>query len=340
MWSWACRGWVVLAILSAVLTGCDGGETDPPDEPEWALVMSDQPGALLSIWGTSASDVWVVGADALDGTGPLVLRYDGAAWERLETGETQGDLWWVHGFEGGPVFLGGSDGVILRWESGAFTKMTTPGTGTVFGLWGASAGAMWAVGGSADKAGFAWRLAGDAWEPEASLPADVVADAAIWKMYGHAADDAWMVGSNGVSFHWDGAALEQGDTGVGSSLFTVHANAERYTAVGGLVSGFIVEDDGSGWKDALPGGALYGLTGVHLGEGDVGWAVGQYGSVYSRDASGWHEEDHGLHFKGDLHAVWLDPSGGVWAAGGQTSSFPLTEGLLVHRGDPVAEGGP
>lgn len=335
--------WVKAAFLFAIaaVAGCDdGGETHPPPDSKWQLVMSGQPGALLSIWGTAADDVWVVGADARDGAGPLVLRYDGAAWSRLPTGQTEGDLWWVYGFEGGPVYLGGSGGVILRYDAGAFTRMTTPGTDTVFGLWGPSASEMWAVGGAADKSGFAWRLQGDAWEAEPSLPADVAADAAIWKVFGRSADDAWMVGSNGVSFRWDGAALSQAETGVGSSLFTVHANAKRFAAVGGLAGGFIVENDGSGWTDALPGGALYGLTGVCLGAGDEGHAVGQYGSVYSRDSSGWHEEDHGLDFKGDLHAVWLDPKGGVWASGGQTSSFPLTEGLLIHRGDPVAEGGP
>jgi hypothetical protein len=268
-----------------------------------------------------------------------VLRYDGSAWERLPTGQSQGDLWWVFGFDGGPVYMGGAGGVILRYEGGSFTPMSTPGTDTVFGIWGASPDDVWAVGGALDKSGFAWRLNGDAWAAEPSLPADVVVNAAIWKMFGRGADDAWLVGSNGVSFHWDGATLTQGETGVGSSLFTVHANADRFTAVGGLVTGFIVENDGTGWTNALPQDALYGLTGVCLGAGDSGWAVGQYGTMYARDADGWHEADHGLSFQGDLHGVWLDPSGGVWAAGGRTASYPLTDGVLIHKGDPVAEGG-
>jgi hypothetical protein len=291
------------------------------------------------VWGTSETDVWTVGGDARDGTGPLVLHYDGDGWERLETGQTEGDLWWVFGFEGGPIYMGGAGGVILRYEGGSFTSMETPTTDTVFGIWGASPSDMWAVGGLFDNSGFAWRLEGQAWEPEPTLPADVVADAAIWKVFGTSADEVWLVGSDGVSFSWDGSALTQADTGVGSSLFTVHANAHRFAAVGGLASGIVVENDGSGWTNALSGSAPYGLTGVVLDDADGGFAVGQYGLVVERTAEGWDEVDTGLSIQRDFHGVWMDPSGGIWTVGGQTASFPLTEGILVHRGDPVSSEG-
>ena len=294
---------------------------------------SGLPGALLSVWGTSSKDVWSVGGDARDGSGPMMIHYDGSSWKRVSTGLTKGDLWWVYGFANGPLFAGGGGGVIIRCssrEGGTCTKLTTPGTDTVFGLWGASPTEMWAVGGAADTRGFAWRLNGDSWVAEASLPADVVKDASLWKVFGRAANDVWLVGAKGVSFHWNGTALEKQLTGVATSLFTVHANKSRFVAVGGLVSGVIVENDGSGWKNAID--ATYGLTGVALSGGDAGYAVGQYASVYARDAKGWHEEDTKLTIRSDLHGVWLDPDGSVWAVGGQTASFPLTEGVLIHKG--------
>lgn len=295
------------------------------------------PGALLSVWGTSATDVWSVGGDARDGSGPLVLHYDGKAWKRVPTGQTSGDLWWVFGFAGGPIFMSGAGGVILRYENGAFTKMTTPGTDTVFGIWGDSPTSLWAVGGSFDTKGFAWRLVDGAWKAEPSLPSGAVADAAIWKVFGTSANDAWLVGSKGLSFHWDGTALAQQPTGVGSSIFTDHASGGRFAAAGGQASGFVLENDGSGWKKVLD--ATYGLTGVALGPNDTGYAVGAYASVYARDRSGWHEEDTGVAFQHDLHGVWIDPSGGVWAVGGRTASFPLVDGLMLHKGDAVAAGG-
>lgn len=317
-----------MALLFVVL-GCD--------PPGWQVVHRDLPSALLSVWGTSATDVWAVGGDV--GEGPLVLRYDGAQWSQLDTGHT-GTLWWVFGFEGGPVYMGGEGGAILRYEDGTFTAMSTPGTATVFGIWGSAPDAMWAVGGASDATGgFAWRLEGDAWVEEATFPSDVAARAALWKVFGRGPDDAWLVGSNGVSLHWDGAALTEEATGVGSSLFTVSANDERFVAVGGLVNGIIVEREGGPWHNVTPSNDLPSLSGVVLGEGEVGFAVGGFGGVYARDASGWRVEETEIELVQNLHAVWLDPDGGVWAVGGQTFSLPLDEGVLIHRGESVASGG-
>ena len=321
------------SILAAmiVLAGCA--------EPGWQVVHEDLPGALLSVWGTSADDVWAVGADA--GDGPLVLHWDGDAWTRLDTGH-DGTLWWVFGFAGGPVFMGGDGGAILRYQGGAFTPMTTPGNQTVFGIWGAAPDDLWAVGGdSSATGGFAWRFDGEAWREEPTLPADVAGRAAVWKVFGRGPDDVRLVGSSGVALAWDGVSLQPEETGVGSSLFTVHANAARYAAVGGLSNGVIVEGDASGWRVASADPVMPSLSGVVLGEGDEVYAVGGFGSVYARRAGGaWElEPTDDLGVDQNLHAVWLDPEGGVWAAGGQTFSVPLTEGVLIHRGEPVAVGG-
>ena len=332
----------VLVMLASILGACDG-ETDPSGpgggEPTWSVEQENLDGALLSVWGTADDDVWTVGGDARDGTGPLVLHYDGTSWERVETGQTAGDLWWVFGFEGGPIFMGGAGGLILRYEGGTFTPMDTPTNDTVFGIWGATPTDVWAVGGTFDTNGFAWRLNGDTWELEPSLPTALVADAAIWKVYGVGADDVWLVGSDGISLSWDGQTLDQADTGVGSSLFTVHANSQRYAAVGGLASGIIVENDGSGWAAAPGEPAPYGLTGVVLDAADGGYAVGQYGSVHGRTAEGWAEVDTTLSIQRDLHGVWMAPSGVVWAVGGQTASFPLVDGVLIRLGEDVTPDG-
>lgn len=323
---------ILLAVLLCAACGDDDG-------PSWRLVHQEQPGALLSIWGTSASDVWVVGGDARDGSGPMVLHYDGAGWQRMPTGQTQGDLWWVFGFAGGPVYMGGAGGVILRYENDTFTPMATPGTETIFGIWGATPEDMWAVGGNSNgTGGVAWRLSGDTWQVEPSLPATVPQQGAIWKVFGRSANDVWLVGSNAISLHWDGNELSEASTGVASSLFTVHSTANRFAAVGGLASGIVVENDGTGWVDATPDPLPLGLSGVCLGEGDSGYAVGQFGTVLVRDGNGWREQVLGFYLEQNLHAVWIDPEGGAWAVGGQTAAFPLTDGVLVYSGDDVPEG--
>jgi hypothetical protein len=300
------------------------------------VVLEDLPGALLSVWGTATDDIWAVGADARDGTGPMVLHYDGSTWDRVDTGQTEGSLWWVFGFEGGPVYMGGENGLMLRYAGSAFEVMTTPTSDTVFGIWGANPSDVWAVGGLPSSTGFAWRLRGDAWEAEPMVPADVMAGSAVWKVFGTSANDVWLVGENGVGLSYDGSTLVRGDTGVGSSLFTVHANADRYAAVGGSGNAVIVEHDGAGWHNVTPDDAFIpGLAGVCLGSGESGVAVGLYGSVLERGAAGWAVVDLSMILDQNLHGVWIDPSGGVWAVGGQTLSARLNEGTLIHRpGNP------
>lgn len=325
---------LLLGLLLACPTPSD------PDPPGWEAVARDLPGALLSVWGTSSQDVWVVGADSLDGQGPTVLHFDGSEWTRLVTPVSQGNLWWVFGFADGPVYLGGEGGLILRYQDGSFTRMETPAASTVFGIWGATPDDVWAVGGDSDATGgFAWRLQGDTWAPEPSLPADVSAGAAVWKVYGTAADDAWFVGSNGVALHWDGTSLRPGDTGVGSSLFTVHAAGDRYVAVGGAASGIIVEYEGDAWTNVTPDPPPQGLSGVALGPDGGGIAVGAYGSVYARQDGSWTQEDLGFNVAPNLHGSWIDEGGGVWAAGGQTYSPPFDDGILLHRGESVPTDG-
>ena len=34
----------------------------------------------------------------------------------------------------------------------------------------------------------------------------------------------------------------------------------------------------------------------------------------------------------DFHATWVDPTGGIWAVGGNVVSDPLDQGILAHYG--------
>lgn len=325
-----CALFVALALVSA----CDADSpTDAgPQSPSWEVVTDEEPGALLSIWGTSAADLWVVGADARDGNGPIVMHVVNGEIERVPTGLTEGDLWWVFGLPGGPLYMGGSRGVILRYDESGFTPLTTPDTRTVYGIWGTAPDAMWAVGGNdLGSGGFVWRLDGETWRPEASVPDDIENTGAVWKVHGRSANDVWFVGSSGIALHYDGTALSRGETGVGTSLFTVFGNAERFVAVGGEVSEVIVEHDGESWLNATPEDRNPFLTGVVLDDANGGVAVGAYGLVMERGANGWQKVAADIPTSEDLHGVWMDDEGGVWVAGGHTLSRPLTDGVLLYR---------
>jgi hypothetical protein len=313
----------------AMLAACGGGGDD---EPAWVVVAQAQPSALLSVWSASATDVWVVGGDPRDGTGPIVEHYDGTAWTKLDSGQRNVDLWWVTGFANGPVFMSGSNGTILRYQNGAFEKLTTPGNLIVFGMWGAAPNDVWAVGGNFGGGGFAWRFDGNAWTVFPDVPADVTSQGTCFKVNGRSADNVWISGTNGLTLHWNGALLERTDVPVEASLLSVAGNAVRFVTVGGAFDGVLYENEGSGWHSALPSGGPR-LTGVAVSD-DQYVTVGEFGAVLRRGSTSWASDKHVTDQ--NLHAAWIDPAtGGMWAVGGHFDTPPMRDGVLIHRGDPV-----
>jgi hypothetical protein len=316
----------LFCMVAAVMVACG-------PEPRWSVSVRDQPGALLSVWGTGPRDVWAVGADPRDGSGPMVLHFDGAAWTRVPTAVT-GDLWWVFGFAGGPVFAGGEGGMIVRLTTAGAERLPTPGTNVVFGIWGASANDVWAVGGAVNTptGGFAWRFDGSVWRRAENFPAEIETGATLYKVWGTTASDVWMVGTGGTALRADGARFLPTPSGTTRTLFTVHTAGARAAAVGGFGTGVVLEHDGMEWADVTPTGAPQ-LAGVAL-DRDDGYAVGIGGTVYRRTDSGWVADALDLDVSQDLHAAWIDATGGVWAVGGELLSMPMTRGILIRGTKP------
>ena len=67
--------------LLAWLLGCSS-----PAPASFTIVDQHETAALLSAWGSSASDVWVVGGRPDLAAGPTVLHFNGTAWQRIDIG--------------------------------------------------------------------------------------------------------------------------------------------------------------------------------------------------------------------------------------------------------------
>ncbi|MBP6630283.1 MAG: vanadium-dependent haloperoxidase [Kofleriaceae bacterium] len=325
---------VALSLAVALAAGC-GDNLTVEVETVAAQRLRE---AVLSIGGTSADDVWAVGADK--GEGPLVLHYDGTRWNELETGE-HAHLWWVHAFAGGPVFLSGAKSTILRYQGGQFERMATPGLSRhiVFGLWGAAPTDVYAVGSVGPANGFAWHYDGTAWgvvELPSDLPVDEFGNTpGLFKVWGDGAGTVWMVGARGLALRSRaGAAFERVDLGTSATLFTVAGDAERTYIVGFGAEGsvlFELEGDGAP-RQVAPTGVGF-LQGVAAGPDGQAIATGQRGVVLERGAEGWRVSDlDDTPTLQSFHAGWIDPSGGVWAVGGDVLDTSLARGAIVHRG--------
>jgi hypothetical protein len=169
------------------------------------------------------------------------------------------------------------------------------------------------------------------------FPADLTATQSLWKVWGASASDVWMVGTAAIALHWDGDAFTQQSLGGGESLFTVHHGGERFAAVGGFATGLLFENGGAEWESIAGSEPLPPLVGVALGSDGSGYAVGNFGAFVERDGSTWGEAT-GPATDETLHAIWIDPDGGLWAVGGQVQVFPLTRGVLAYRGTDAPTG--
>jgi len=315
----------------------------PSPTPQVHPVLHDLPAALLSIAGTSAADVYAVGALAKDASGPLILHYDGQNWQRLDSGATKG-LWWVSVTPiDGDFYMAGDQGLILRYtpSTGTFEPQVTPGsTETLFGIWGTDSTHIWAVGGdlsNQDTGGVVWRFDGRTWSVDTSLAAVRPAGIPVlYKVWGRSPTDVYVSGRLGVIFHFDGTqwtAITL-DTGGGDPtqlpLFTIHGNATQVAASGGFTNGVIAELIGSTFENRAPLEAPQ-MNGVFLGPDPSGVAVGVSGAVALRSAAGWQLQDPAINTRLDLHGAWMDPDGGIWAVGGDLTDN-LDQGMVVYGG--------
>ncbi|HEX3771029.1 MAG TPA: vanadium-dependent haloperoxidase [Polyangiaceae bacterium] len=335
----------LFAVLFAIVpVACDKPPPpEPAKQPAWQLLASELPSALLSVSGRSSTDVFAVGADK--GHGPLVLHFDGKAWARLHTGTT-GDLWWVQAFPGGPALMAGGGGMVLRYDGQRFERMEPPclGKQTVYGVWGKSGDDFYAVGSAAGRDGFIWHYHDGRFDKD-DVPLDIprTADGEVpgfFKAWGEG-DDVWVAGAAGTVLHRKGAGrFEVVPTGVKDTLFTASGSGDRLLVVGGGSNGVLLDLAGRTpptFRAASPPGAGL-LQGVFASDRFGDWVSGERGVVYARQGtSPFAVVEHGLPMPTafSLHSIFVDPSGGVWSAGGDVLTPALDNGMLIHRGDPV-----
>ena len=285
-----------LSIALLVSLAACGGDDGGTDDGTWELLGAQRPSSLLAVWASSKDDVWVVGGREGAGGAPVAHHYDGAAWSRVESGLTNVDFWQVFGFEGGPIFIGGSNGTILRYQNGAFEKITTPGNDIIFGLWGSAPDDVWAVGGTINGRAFVWRYRGTAFEVVAGVPQSLVDMGTIWKVIGRSANEVYMSASNGTILKWDGAQLTSETIGAnGESLFSIGCSQTRCVTAGtNTTNGVLYTNTGAGWTSRVPttdGPVWRGVTPV----GANPYIVGQFGAVLHANPDDTFTSDpHGL----------------------------------------------
>jgi len=122
----------------------------PPPPPPPAVVWNHQlevgedVGAFFGVWGESADDMIVVGGQVTQG---VIYRNRSGAWEPEALELDVPRLNWVYGIDGETVIVG-HEGTALHLDEGAWVRDPTPTQARLWGVWGAAANDLWAVGGN------------------------------------------------------------------------------------------------------------------------------------------------------------------------------------------------
>lgn len=293
-----------------------GSESGEPALVWQPVFQADEEiGALMSVWGSSPENVFVVGGQPEPGGGRVLHSVDDA-WVTESLPAEVSMLNWVVGVDAG-VWSVGLDGVIVHREDGAWTAETSPTDRVLWGVWGASADELWAVGGDAvsddpvllrrDGATGEWAIV--------ELPELGVNSHGLFKIWGRASDDVWIVGDVGAALHYDGDTWTAHPNPAEIDIISVWgSDAEGVIAVGGRASGRINRIDGDSWTgEALP---IPGLNGVWVDPQAGATAVGVQGTIIRISAGGFEAEaeDSGTNLV--LHSVFGFAGGPRFAVGG------------------------
>jgi hypothetical protein len=237
----------------------------------------------------------------------------------------------------------GEHGRIVHWDGASFTAHASGTTATLFGVWAAGPGDVWAVGGTPGGGtpnDVALHYDGTGWTP---APPPKALRVAFFKVWG-TGDDLYVVGEQGTVWHRRGAAwsLESMPPVAMGTLLTVQGcGPSEIYAVGGRD---VLRSDGTAWTRLDVSRTLENdVNGVSCAAPGTVALVGG-GGLKERLANGTWTSDFAQEPHQDLHGVWSDGAGGYWAAGGDFVSGPLDggtrAGVLAYYGEvpPVRQG--
>ncbi|MDH6455982.1 MULTISPECIES: hypothetical protein [unclassified Streptomyces] len=203
-----------LAVVITLVTVMSSAAAEPLTWQHVPVPDRTRPQAALNEAVAFGPDrAWAVGADAVGREAPgfpLVLRWDGTAWQRQSLSGIgwQGELLSIAATSPTAVWAVGRDAAggarLLRFDGLAWSESRPP-RGVVLTKVVAGGGETWLIG-SRDGAQSLLRRDGSGWQ---DVP---VPPGSVYGLHIRAADDVWAAGATGSGAavsHWNGQAWQQ-----------------------------------------------------------------------------------------------------------------------------------
>ncbi len=308
----------------------DASESDTSPQEGWVSLRKtdESEGAMMSVWGPSPDEVYVVGGQLEPNTG-TVLRFDGSSWTREELPPDTPMLHWVYGVDD-RVWAVGRVGTIVVRDEGGWSSEVSPTDKILWGIWGASADELWAVGGDgvSDDPVLVRREGSSGTWSTVTLPELGTNSHALFKIWGTSATDIWAVGDLGSTVHWDGSAWTAHPSEAGIDLISLWGSpSEGIVAAGGRANAHIGRLAGETWTTQTL--EHPGLNGVWVDPTGPITMVGVQGTILSVTPGSFEvvEEQSGTPMV--LHAVFGFAGGRRFAVGGTLLSPPPYSGIIL-----------
>ncbi len=324
---------LIASALSS--TGCN---PRPDEEPGWRVVVTTDVdvGVWMNAWGPASGDrVWAVGGQPTAG---VIAQVQGDEITYEDVPADTPLVTWVHGTDDLQfVIAAGQEGTILRRGENGWTRMDSPVTTDLWGVFVVSPDDAYAVGEapvvdpSEDPVPTLLHWDGAAWTLLPIPPLDRKVSA-LYKIFATGPDDVFAVGRLGAILHFDGQAWVQQPSGTSSDLISLWGTGPtEILAVGGRSNGVLSRYDGSAWETIiLPG--IAGLNGTWMSSEGVSTAVGVLPPILevtpgTLDVTEIVTPETGMV----LHAVVGLDDGQLYAVGGSLQLSPPYVGVILHK---------
>jgi hypothetical protein len=290
----------------------DMSPSTPPDmvvaKCSWHA-SSNLPEDARRIWASDSSHLWAAGDNLMSS------NTSGVGWSTTLLRDKDNVSVHVNallGF-GSTVFAACSRYNVFRIDASGATleyPNTVGFSSDLFGLWGASATDLWAIGDGA----IPLRRQGTTWTVGTGSVAN--GNDMHW-MHGTSASNIWAAGDFSVT-HWDGKAWTPQNLAVGSSAITsVFVLDDKHVYLTqGSGAYYATRDGGVNW-----GGGMTGLTSGSSIFGFAGhlYVAGNGGSIAhsTDDGAHWNLEDTGTPQTGNLSQIWGRSPTELYVVGGK-----------------------
>jgi hypothetical protein len=234
----------ILVSFFSTPTYADSGEFS------WHSMYTKYEQNLWDIWGTSSSDVFVVGEG-------VIIHYNGTNWTTMVNNSNY-NFRAIWGLSTSNVFAVGAQGLILHYDGTSWQSMNSGVAEYLFDVWGTSASDVFTIG----ESGKILHYDGSAWNvTETNIAYSLQA---IW---GNSSSNYFIVGINYVNdrsliLHYNGTSWQTVDSGTWKNLYAVWGTASNNIfAVGSI--GTVLHYDGNSWTPiTIDSGLNNMLTGI------------------------------------------------------------------------------